>query len=41
MARFEMAGSRVLVTGASSGIGAGFADTFARGGARVGMCAAR
>ncbi len=41
MARFEMAGSRVLVTGASSGIGAGFADTFARGGARVGMCARR
>src|SRR4051794_4549413 len=38
---FELAGSRVLVTGASSGIGAGLAGAFARGGAAVGMGARR
>jgi short-subunit dehydrogenase len=38
---FELQGSRVLVTGASSGIGAGFAEAFARAGATVGMCARR
>ena len=37
----ELKGSRVLVTGASSGIGAGLADAFARAGATVGMCARR
>jgi short-subunit dehydrogenase len=34
-------GLRVLVTGASSGIGAGLAEEFARRGATVGMCARR
>jgi short-subunit dehydrogenase len=38
---FELQGSRVLVTGASSGIGAGLAEAFARAGASVGMCARR
>jgi short-subunit dehydrogenase len=38
---FELQGSRVLVTGASSGIGAGLAEAFARAGATVGMCARR
>jgi len=34
-------GQRVLVTGASSGIGAGLAEEFARQGATVGICARR
>lgn len=34
-------GKRVLVTGASSGIGAGLAEEFARRGATVGICARR
>jgi short-subunit dehydrogenase len=38
---FELQGSRVLVTGASSGIGAGFAEAFAKAGATVGICARR
>jgi short-subunit dehydrogenase len=38
---FELQGSRVLVTGASSGIGAGLAEAFARRGATVGICARR
>ena len=38
---FELQGSRVLVTGASSGIGAGLAEGFARAGASVGICARR
>ncbi|MGP8058472.1 MAG: SDR family NAD(P)-dependent oxidoreductase [Acidimicrobiales bacterium] len=38
---FEVEGQRVLVTGASSGIGAGLAEEFARRGARVGICARR
>ena len=38
---FELQGSRVLVTGASSGIGAGLAEAFARAGASVGICARR
>jgi short-subunit dehydrogenase len=38
---FELEGSRVLVTGASSGIGAGLAEAFARAGASVGICARR
>jgi short-subunit dehydrogenase len=37
----ELRGSRVLVTGASSGIGAGLAEAFARVGATVGICARR
>jgi short-subunit dehydrogenase len=35
------AGRKVLVTGASSGIGAGLAEEFARRGATVGICARR
>jgi short-subunit dehydrogenase len=38
---FPLRGSRVLVTGASSGIGAGLAEAFARAGATVGICARR
>ncbi len=38
---FPLRGSRVLVTGASSGIGAGLAEAFAREGATVGICARR
>lgn len=37
----DFAGTRVLVTGASSGIGAGLAEEFARRGAVVGICARR
>jgi len=37
----DYAGQRVLVTGASSGIGAGLAEEFARRGAVVGICARR
>ena len=37
----EWAGQRVLVTGASAGIGAGLAEEFARRGATVGICARR
>jgi len=37
----DWAGRRVLVTGASSGIGAGLAEEFARRGAVVGICARR
>ena len=38
---FELDGRRVLVTGASSGIGAGLAVAFAAAGATVGICARR
>jgi NAD(P)-dependent dehydrogenase (short-subunit alcohol dehydrogenase family) len=38
---FEIAGKKVLVTGASSGIGAGLARAFAAAGATVGICARR
>ncbi|HXW39211.1 MAG TPA: SDR family NAD(P)-dependent oxidoreductase [Acidimicrobiales bacterium] len=37
----DFAGQRVLVTGASSGIGVGLAEEFARRGAVVGICARR
>jgi short-subunit dehydrogenase len=37
----DFKGQRVLVTGASSGIGAGLAEEFARRGAVVGICARR
>lgn len=37
----DFTGKRVLVTGASSGIGAGLAEDFARRGAVVGICARR
>jgi len=38
---YPLAGRRVLVTGASSGIGAGLASAFAEAGAVVGICARR
>ena len=38
---FDLSERRVLVTGASSGIGAGLAEGFARSGAVVGICARR
>jgi short-subunit dehydrogenase len=38
---FPLRDARVLVTGASSGIGAGLAEAFAREGATVGICARR
>lgn len=38
---YEIAGRRVLVTGASSGIGAGLAEAFAKAGAVVAICARR
>jgi NAD(P)-dependent dehydrogenase (short-subunit alcohol dehydrogenase family) len=38
---YSVAGKRVLVTGASSGIGAGLAEGFAAAGATVGICARR
>ena len=38
---YELTGRRVLVTGASSGIGAGLAQAFATAGATVGICARR
>ena len=37
----DLQGQRVLVTGASSGIGAGLAEGFAKRGAVVGICARR
>ena len=37
----DVGGKRVLITGASSGIGAGLAEEFARRGADVGICARR
>jgi short-subunit dehydrogenase len=37
----DVSGKRVLVTGASSGIGAGLAEEFAKRGAVVGICARR
>ncbi len=38
---YDLTGKRVLVTGASSGIGAGLAEDFAAAGAVVGICARR
>ncbi len=37
----DLGGKKVLITGASSGIGAGLAEEFARRGATVGICARR
>jgi short-subunit dehydrogenase len=41
LAPYPIEGRRVLVTGASSGIGAGLAEALARSGAVVGICARR
>jgi NAD(P)-dependent dehydrogenase (short-subunit alcohol dehydrogenase family) len=38
---FDLSDRRVLVTGGSSGIGAGLAEAFAAGGASIGICARR
>jgi NAD(P)-dependent dehydrogenase (short-subunit alcohol dehydrogenase family) len=38
---YDLAGKKVLITGASSGIGAGLARAFAAAGATVGICARR
>ena len=38
---YDVAGRKVLVTGASSGIGAGLAEALARAGAVLGICARR
>jgi NAD(P)-dependent dehydrogenase (short-subunit alcohol dehydrogenase family) len=38
---YSLAGKNVLITGASSGIGAALADGFARRGATIGICARR
>ncbi|MGA2520259.1 MAG: SDR family oxidoreductase [Acidimicrobiales bacterium] len=38
---YDVAGRKVLVTGASSGIGAGLAEALAKAGATVGICARR
>jgi NAD(P)-dependent dehydrogenase (short-subunit alcohol dehydrogenase family) len=38
---YDVRGKRVLITGASTGIGAGLAEEFARRGATVGICARR
>ena len=38
---YELRGKHVLVTGASTGIGAALAEGFAKRGATVGICARR
>src|SRR5437764_8124710 len=38
---YDLSGKKVLVTGASSGIGAALAEGFAKRGATVGICARR